>query len=408
MKFHYQHTLYACCIGYITQAIVSNLPPILFVLFQDAFSLSLKNITVLVTLGFCIQIIVDILASRFVAVFGYRLSITIANLCCIGGLISMALLPLLIHPFLGLLIGISLNSIGGGFIEVVVSPLVQALPGDKKAGTMSMLHSFYCWGAVGVVLLSTLFFTICGTENWNYLLIFWSIVPFLNMLLFLKVPIKSLMEKDEQLSAKKLLSQNLFWILFILMICAGATEQSMSKWSSLFAELGLGVSKTLGDLFGPCTFALFMGLTRLLYSRKSEQFHSFHLIMFSGILCMINYLIVSFSPVPFLSLLGCALTGLSVGILWPAVLSLAAKTYPAGGNTMFGLMALGGDIGCAVGPGAVGFISNTLNNPDFTYIEHLFPGANVTQSALKAGLFVAILFPIVILFSIRLLKKQAA
>jgi MFS family permease len=406
MKLNYKHTLYACFIGYITQAIVSNLPALLFVIFQNQFKLSLERITLLLTLGFCIQIIVDALASKFVEVAGYRTSLAIAHICCIGGLLSIGFLPFYINPFMGLLIGVALNSIGGGFIEVMVSPIVEALPGDEKSSAMSILHSFYCWGYMGVVLLSTLFFNVIGESHWTYLLVIWAIVPLINLVLFLKVPIRTLVEKSEQLSLKRLLSLKMFWILFVLMICAGASEQAMSKWSSLFAELGLGVSKTLGDLLGPCAFAFFMGLTRVFYSKKGYNINLKKLIFFSSVLCIFSYMLVSFSPIPFLSLLGCALTGLSIGILWPVTLSLAVKIYPAGGNTMFGLLALGGDIGCAVGPSTVGFISNIFINHNNLYIQKLFTGDNITQIALKAGLFAAIIFPVIILFSIRLLRKE--
>lgn len=406
MKLNYKHTLYACFIGYVTQAIVSNLPTLLFVIFQNEFKISLERITLLLTLGFCIQIIIDALASKFVEVAGYRISLAIANLCCIGGLLSIGFLPFYINPFIGLLIGVSLNSIGGGFIEVMVSPIVEALPGDEKSSAMSILHSFYCWGYMGVVLLSTLFFNVVGESHWTSLFVIWAIVPLINLVLFLKVPIKTLVEKNEQLSLKRLLSLKIFWILFILMICAGASEQAMSKWSSLFAELGLGVSKTMGDLLGPCAFAFFMGLTRLFYSKKGNKIDLKKLIFFSSVLCIFSYMLVSLSPIPLISLLGCALTGLSIGILWPVTLSLSAKIYPTGGNIMFGLLALGGDIGCAAGPSTVGFISNTFLNHNNLYLQKLFTGDNVTQVALKAGLFVAIIFPIIILFNIYLLKKQ--
>ena len=406
MKLNYKHTLYACFIGYVTQAVVSNLPTLLLVIFQNEFNLSLERITLLLTLGFCIQIIVDALASKFVDVVGYRISLAIANICCIGGLLSIGFLPFYINPFLGLLIGVSLNSIGGGFIEVMVSPIVEALPCDEKSSAMSILHSFYCWGYMGVVILSTLFFNIIGESYWTYLLAIWTIVPLTNLFLFLKVPIKTLVEKSEQLPIKKLLSLKIFWILFVLMICAGASEQAISKWSSLFAELGLGVSKTIGDLLGPCAFAFFMGLTRLFYSKKGHKIDLKKLIFFSGVLCIFSYMLVSLSPIPLISLFGCALTGLSIGILWPVTLSLSVKTYPAGGNTMFGLLALGGDIGCAIGPSTVGFISNAFISYNNLYLQKLFTGDNITQIALKAGLFTAIIFPIIILFNIYLLKKQ--
>lgn len=406
MKLNYKHTMYACFTGYICQAVVSNLPALLFVIFQNQFAISLESITLLITIGFCIQIVVDILAARVVDIFGYRVSVIVANLCCTAGLISISYLPFHINPFLGLLIGISLNSIGGGFIEVVVSPIVEALPGEEKASNMGILHSFYCWGYMGVVLLSTLFFATIGTDHWQLLPLIWSVVPFFNMLLFTKVPINTLVEKEDQISTKKILSLKTFWILFVLMICAGAAEQAMSKWSSLFAEIGLGASKTVGDLLGPCTFAFLMGVTRLVYSKWGKKYDIRNLIILSGFLCIISYLLVSLSPIPFMSLIGCAMTGLSIGILWPATISLSAKTYPNGGNTMFGLLALGGDIGCTVGPSLVGLTSNIIITSNSVNIQRFFTGEDITQSALKFGLFMAIIFPIIIIINIQLLKNK--
>ncbi|WP_099204940.1 MFS transporter [Scatolibacter rhodanostii] len=406
MKLNYKHTLYACFCGYICQAIVSNLPPLLFVIFQAQLGVSLEKITLLITVGFCIQILVDFLAAKIVDIFGYRISVTIANLCCLAGLLGMSILPMIISPFIGLLIGVTLNSVGGGFIEVVVNPIAEALPGDKKSGVMGILHSFYCWGYVAVVLLSTLFFTLVGEQHWYLLAILWCIVPLFNLFLFLKVPMKTLVEKDVQIPSRKLFSIKTFWMLFVLMVCAGAAEQAMSKWSSFFAEIGLGTSKTLGDLLGPCSFAFLMGITRLIYGKKGAKYDLRKLIAISGGMCIFSYLLVSLSPIPAISLVGCALTGLSIAILWPATISLSSKLYPNGGNAMFGYLALGGDIGCAVGPSLVGFVSNIIIKFNYTDVEHLFTGVDITQSALKVGLFTAIVFPIVILLSTRILKNR--
>ncbi len=408
MKLNYKHTLYACFSGYICQAIVSNLPPLLFVIYQAQLGISLEKITLLITVGFCIQILMDSLAAKMVDIFGYRISVTIANVCCFMGLLSISILPTIIYPFTGLLIGIALNSVGGGFIEVVINPIAEALPGDEKSGVMGILHSFYCWGYVAVVLLSTLFFTLVGEQHWNWLSMLWCVIPLFNLFLFLKVPMKTLVEKDVQISSRKLFSTKTFWTLFILMICAGAAEQAMSKWSSFFAEVGLGTSKTFGDLLGPCAFALLMGITRLIYGKRGAKYDLRKLIAISGGMCIFSYLLVSLSPIPSISLIGCALTGLSIAILWPATISLSSKMYPNGGNAMFGFLALGGDIGCAIGPSLVGFISNIMISSNNTDIQRLFAGDNITQSALKAGLFIAIVFPIIILLSTCMLKNKTS
>ncbi|WP_312432336.1 MFS transporter [Lacrimispora sp.] len=406
MKLNYKHTLYACFSGYVSQAIVSNLPPLLFVIFQARLGISLEKITLLITIGFCIQILVDSLAAKIVDIFGYRFSVTIANICCFTGLLSLSILPMNIDPFIGLLIGMTLNSVGGGFLEVVVNPIVEALPGDEKSSAMGILHSFYCWGYMAVVLLSTLFFALVGEQQWNWLPVIWCVIPLLNFFLFLKVPMRTLVEKDVQMQSRKLFSIKTFWVLFVLMVCAGAAEQAMSKWSSFFAEVGLGTSKTFGDLLGPCAFAFLMGISRLIYGKRGAKYDLRNLIAISGVMCIFSYLLVSLSPIPSISLVGCALTGLSIGILWPATISLSSRMYPNGGNAMFGLLALGGDIGCAVGPSLVGLVSNIMIRSNYTGIKHLFTGESITQSALKLGLFTAIVFPIVILIGTRMLKNK--
>ncbi|GAA2889574.1 MULTISPECIES: MFS transporter [Enterococcus] len=405
MKLSYKHTLYACFSGYICQAIVSNLPPLLFVIFQSHLGITLENITFLITLGFFIQIAIDILAARIVDRFGYRISMTIANIFCLFGLISLGVLPYYIDPFTGLLFATILNAIGGGFQEVVVSPIVEALPGDEKSGSMGILHSFYCWGYVGIVLFSTIYFYIFGQNHWGWLPIISGIVPLINLFLFLKVPLRTLVDKDKQVPAKVLLLKKSFWILIILMICSGAAEQAMSKWSSFFAEVGLGTSKTTGDLLGPFAFALLMGITRVIYGKKAKKYDLRLLIACSGLLCIFSYLLVTLSPIPYISLLGCALTGLSIAILWPASISLASSLNPYGGNTMFGILALGGDIGCAIGPSMVGVVSNMVINSNSSFVHAILPGNNMTQLGLKVGLFSAIIFPVIIVISIIILRS---
>lgn len=406
MKLDYKHTLYACFCGYICQAIVSNLPPLLFVLFQSQLGVSLNGTTLLITLGFCIQILVDFLAAKIVKVFGYRFSIVIAHVCCFAGLLSMSILPMIMNPFQGLLIGVALNSVGGGFIEVVINPIAEALPGDKKSSVIGILHSFYCWGYVAVVLLSTLFFAVIGEQYWTWLLRLWCIVPLANLILFLHVPINTLEHEDGPISSHKLFSMKTFWLLFVLMICAGAAEQAMSKWSSFFAEVGLGTSKTMGDLLGPCAFAFLMGITRLIYGKKGAKYDLRVLIGISGGMCIVSYLLVSLSPIPLISLIGCALTGMSIAILWPVTISLSSQIYPNGGDAMFGFLALAGDIGCAVGPGLVGLVSSIAISTDNIKIQKVFPGDNITQSALKAGLFTAIIFSIIIVIIAQVLKNK--
>ncbi|MCD8119333.1 MAG: MFS transporter [Lachnospiraceae bacterium] len=377
-KENYTHTIYACYVGYIVQAIINNLPPLLFLTFEQSMGISISRIGLLITINFGTQIVVDFLAAKYVDRIGYRRAIVAAHMFCIFGLLFMGILPRWMgNAYAGLVIAMVCNAIGGGLIEVLISPIVEAAPSsDAKETAMSLLHSFYCWGHVLVVLLSTVGFWIVGMEHWYYLPMIWSIVPLINLFSFLRVPIRTLVEEDERTPAKELLSTGAFWLFFLLMLCAGASEQGMSQWVSLFAEDGLGVSKTVGDILGPCLFAALMGTSRMLYGKFGEHICLRGFMMGSSALCVLSYLMAVFLKNPFPALLGCGLCGLSVGILWPGTFSLAAKGCPCGGTLLFGLLALAGDLGCTAGPTLVSTVSSA------------FP-----QYGLKTGLFAAIIFP---------------
>ena len=408
MKFTYKHTLYASYLGYITQAIINNLAPLLFLIFQKEFNISLESIGILISLNFGIQIVTDLLSAKFVDKIGYRASIVAAHILCTLGLISMGILPYLFaNAYVGLVIAIVINGVGGGLIEVLISPIVQSLPGDEKASAMSLLHSFYCWGQVLVVLLTTIYFNVVGTNKWLYIPILWSIIPLFNMFLFLKVPLLTLVEDADKIPFRKFFTAKRFLLFITLMICAGASEQAMSQWASLFAESGLKVSKTMGNLLGPCAFAILMGVARVFYGIKGSKINMKKALGFSSILCVLSYLLAVFSPIPLLSLLGCALCGLSVGIMWPGVFSLCTKYYPKGGTAMFAILALAGDVGCSAGPGLVGFVSNGVEKATITFSRTWFQSTSITEIGLKTGLLVAIVFPIIMLISIIVLRKNS-
>ncbi len=388
MNRKYKQTLYASYIGYITQAIVNNLAPLLFVTFQKEFSISLEEIGFLITFNFGIQMLVDFISAKYVERIGYRVCIVAAHIFAFLGLVGLGMFPYWFdRPYLGLILAIALYAVGGGLIEVLISPIVEALPTDEKSSAMSLLHSFYCWGQVLVVLLSTLYFVTAGLKHWNYLPLLWALVPLFNAIFFTKVPINTLGEKGETLPARSLFSMKLFWIFVLMMVCSGASEQSMSQWASFFAESGLNVSKTLGDLLGPCMFAIFMGISRTFYGKYGETIELRKFITISSILCVLSYLMAVFSPLPILSLIGCGICGLSVGIMWPGVFSLASSHCPKGGTAMFAYLALAGDIGCAAGPAVVGTLSQ------------------VSGGNLKTGLLAAIIFPVVLLSQIRVLRR---
>ncbi len=377
---NYNHTRYACYIGYITQAIVNNFLPLLFLTLQKSFHISLSQISVLVSVNFGIQLLVDFFSSIFVDRIGYRNCMKIAHLFAVIGLSGLFFLTeLFSNAFFGVFISVIIYAIGGGLLEVLVSPIVEACPSTKKEAQMSLLHSFYCWGHVLVIVFSTLFFTLFGIHHWQILACIWAIIPLANFLYFCKVPIPKLVEEGQGMSAGKLFKSGVFWKLFIMMLCAGASEQGMSQWASAFAESSLHISKTVGDLLGPCSFAIMMGLSRAFFGKYGEKIKLEKFMNFSSVLCIISYLLAALSKQPWLGLLGCMLCGLSVGIMWPGSFSIAAKSIPSGGTAMFAFLALAGDLGCGAGPSIVGRISE------------LYGGE------LKRGLLYAIIFPVVLL-----------
>ncbi|MEI3244688.1 MAG: MFS transporter [Lachnospiraceae bacterium] len=390
MEKGYQKTIYACFIGYIVQAIVNNFVPLLFVTFHDSYGIPLSKITLLVTFNFGLQLLVDLLSVGFVDRIGYRASMLLAHGLSAVGLFLLPVLPeLFADPFAGLLIAILIYAVGGGLLEVLISPVVESCPTDNKEKAMSLLHSFYCWGQVGVVLVSTLFFAIFGIQNWKLLAMLWAVIPVLNGLFFIGVPIALLIEDGETgMKLGELLKNGLFWILFLMMLCAGASEQAVSQWASALAERGLGISKTLGDLAGPMTFGILMGISRAFYGKYGDKIRLERFMGASALLCIASYLLIALVPVPALGLVGCALCGLSVGIMWPGTFSMAAASMRHGGTALFALLALAGDLGCSSGPTLAGFVSGVY-------------GDN-----LRRGILAAVIFPIALLVSLLLIKRR--
>ncbi len=383
----YNNTLAASYIGYVVQAIVNCFVPLLFIRFTQEFSIDFTKITLIVTLNFIIQLSVDAIASKLVDKIGYRISMIIAHVLCAAGLSGLAWLPNLIGGnYAGILICVVMYAIGGGLIEVCISPIVESCPTKKKSAAMSLLHSFYCWGSVAVIALSSVFFIAVGIEKWRLLAIIWAIIPAFNAVYFIFVPLVKSDEDGERCKIISLMKNKIFWLTAILILCAGASELAMSQWASAFAEKGLGVSKTVGDILGPCLFAVCMGISRVGYAKLSDKINLTTFMMIGAVLCVISYLLVVFSPIPALSLVGCSLCGFSVGIFWPGTFSLAAGSIKGGGTTMFALLALFGDMGCMMGPTAVGALSSALGDD------------------LKVGLSLSIVFPTVIIIVVIILN----
>ena len=391
MKSKYQKTLIACYLGFITQAIAANFAPLLFLTFHRTYQISLGRIAFISTAFFFTQLLVDLFCAKYVDRIGYRRSVIASEVFSAAGLIGLAFLPsLLPDPYVGILISVIIYAMGSGLIEVLVSPIVEACPFDNKDSVMSLLHSFYCWGSVGVILLSTIFFAIFGIENWRILACIWALIPLYNTFNFISCPIESLTEEGEGLSIRPLCHIPIFWIALILMVCAGASEISMAQWASAYVESALGISKSIGDIIGPCLFAVMMGMSRSFYGKYGENIDLMKFMIGSGALCLVCYLLSALAPLPFLNLVGCAVCGFSVGIMWPGTISIASQKIPLGGTAMFALLAMAGDLGGSVGPGIVGFVTQNANDN------------------LKVGMLAGCVFPTVLVLSVLLLKRKRA
>ena len=379
MKFSFKTTMISCFIAYIVQAIVNNFSPLLFITFNETYHIPLSQITLLVTINFAVQLTVDVIATKYADQIGYRKLIVAAHLFAALGLIFLGTLPEVIEPFVGILIAGCTCAIGGGLIEVLISPIMESCPTENKEAAMSLLHSFYCWGHVGVILFSTLFFYFVGIASWKWMAFFWALIPLLNAVVFVKTPIAPLISEGEVgMTVKELFVSKTFWLFMLMMICAGASEQSVGQWASAFAEQGLGINKTAGDLAGPMTFAICMGIARAIYGNYGDRIELDRFMKGSTFLCIISYLMISLSPFPVLSLIGCAVCGFSVGIMWPGTFSKGAVALKNGGTAMFALLALGGDLGCAVGPMVVGMVSSWIDGN------------------MKIGILASIIFPIML------------
>lgn len=407
MKYTYRDTLYACYIGYMVQAINNNLAPILFIIFQDAFVISYEMLGRLILINFGTQILADIIALNIADRVGYRRMAIVAHLFSVVGLVALGVLPhLLPSPYLGLVIAVMIYAVGGGIIEVIISPIVESLPGDAKASAMSLLHSFYCWGQLLVVVVTTILLQVLGSGIWWLLPIVWALVPLYNLYRFTRVPLLPTVSLGEKTPVKQLFTARIFIIALVLMLCAGASELTMSQWSSLFAERALQLPKIVGDLLGPSLFAVFMGLGRTLYGVWGERVNIRVAMLATGVMCVACYAVTIFAPNPALSLLGLALCGFSVSLMWPGTFSLTAAGFPRGGVAMFGILAVFGDIGAAVGPWLAGFVSDVAQRSNQLLAWGATFSLNPEQLGLRMGLFVAMFFPLLLVIGVLLMRQH--
>ena len=386
---NYKKTKIACYLGFITQAIAANFAPLLFLKFHMDYNISLGNIALISTCFFFTQLVVDLFCAKFVDRIGYRACIVASEVCSALGLVGLAILPdLLSNPYMGIIISVITYAIGSGLIEVLCSPIVEACPFENKEATMSLLHSFYCWGAVGTILVSTAFFAIFGIDSWKYLAVLLALVPAINIYNFATCPIEYLVEDGEGMSIPSLFKTPLFWVAIILMVCSGASELSMAQWASAYAEAALGLSKTMGDLLGPCLFAVAMGICRVLYGKYGEKVNLTKFMLGSGLLCVVCYVLASLFSNPVVGLAGCILCGFSVGIMWPGTISISSKKFPAGGTAMFALLAMAGDLGGSIGPAIVGRVTQMA-------------GDNI-----RTGMTIGLIFPVVLVIGLLFFVKM--
>ena len=386
---NYKKTKIACYLGFITQAIAANFAPLLFLKFHMDYNISLGHIALISTCFFFTQLVVDLFCAKFVDRIGYRACIVASEVCSALGLVGLAILPdLLSNPYMGIIISVITYAIGSGLIEVLCSPIVEACPFENKEATMSLLHSFYCWGAVGTILVSTAFFAIFGIDSWKYLAVLLALVPAINIYNFATCPIEYLVEDGEGMSIPSLFKTPLFWVAIILMVCSGASELSMAQWASAYAEAALGLSKTMGDLLGPCLFAVAMGICRVLYGKYGEKVNLTKFMLGSGLLCVVCYVLASLFSNPVVGLAGCILCGFSVGIMWPGTLSISSKKFPAGGTAMFALLAMAGDLGGSIGPAIVGRVTQMA-------------GDNI-----RTGMTIGLIFPVVLVIGLLFFVKM--
>ena len=386
---NYNRTKTACYLGFVTQAITANFVPLLFLTFYRTYGVSYTKLAFISFTFFLTQLFVDFICAKFVDKIGYRKCIIAAHITSGLGLIMLAFVPdMCPEPYVGILLCVMIYAVGSGLIEVLGSPIIEACPFDNKDSMMSLLHSFYCWGSVGTIMLSTIFFMIFGVDHWRILTCLWAIIPLYNIYNFATCPIKTIVEDGNGMTILQLCKTGIFWLFILLMIGAGASEIAMSQWASAFVESSLGVNKVVGDLLGPCGFAVFMGISRLLYGRYGDKVDLYRFMIISGTLCLLSYLLAAFAIWPVMGLIGCMLCGFSVGIMWPGSISIASSNLTKGGTALFAFLALAGDLGGAVGPSLVGNLSQQF-------------GENI-----KNGILGCICFPIILVICTVIVKKK--
>ncbi len=401
----YSGTKKASYVAFIVQAINNNIAPLLFVVFHFQFNIPIAQLGLLAALNFGVQLLTDVVAMFVVDKIGYRKPIVIANALSALGLALLAVLPMIMDPFAGICIAIIIYAMGGGLIEVLASPIIEHLPTPKeaKASSMAMLHSFYCWGQLLVVVVTTLLIAQFGREHWMWLPLMWAVIPLINTLIFARVPLPQTVAEDQRMSLKEMVGTPLFLSALVLMLTGGAAELTMVQWSSFFAEQGIGVSKETGDLLGIGLFSILMGVTRFSFGIWGHKLDLAKLLMLSSFGAGLCYIVAATSSVAIVSLLACALCGMMIALLWPGTMSLTAARFPYGAAAMFGVLALAGDAGGTLGPAAVGVLADFASGP-LSALAAVLPGDN--GSGLRTGILLSAIVPFVFTYTVWRFSKN--
>ncbi len=391
----YKHTIRACYAGTFTMSLVSNLTPLLFVILMDSFGLTFEQVGRLTLVNFMTQIAADLVFSKPVDKWGVRPFVAGGHFLCTIGLVLFALAPMYAphNTYIWFMVSTVLFSCGGGLLELLLSPIVQAIPGDEKARAMSMLHSFYAWGFILVVVLTTTALGVFGSANWPLIMITWAILPLATGIAFLKVPLAPQVSEEQRTRTGVLLSSAFFVVVVLGIAAGGAAEVSMSQWISAFTERALGLSKQMGDLVGVCMFALFLGIGRASYGKWGGKTDVTTLMLWGAVGSVLCFLGAALIPNPILAMACCAANGLCVSLLWPGSIVTAAARFPLAGASMFAILAAGGDVGAAFGPWAVGAV------------------ADVVPSGLRGGLLVGTIYPaimVVCMLVVRAMNRRGA
>lgn len=395
----------ACYATNITMSVIGNLSPLLFLTFRSLYDISYSLLGLLILINFCTQLCVDLIFSFFSHKFNIALTVKLTPVIAFVGLGFYALSPILFSQniYLGLVLSTIVFSAASGLAEVLISPVIAALPSENPEREMSKLHSVYAWGVVFVILVGTLFLLFCGGTNWQWLAAIFMLVPMLAACLFFTAKLPVLETPERVSGALALLKNKKLWLCFFGIFLGGASECTMGQWSSSYLEQALGLEKVWGDIFGVAMFAVALGLGRTLYGKFGKNIEK--VLFLGGLGAAVCYLVAAISNIPLLGLIACALTGFCVSMLWPGSLIVASERVPQGGVFVYAMMAAGGDLGASVAPQLVGIVTDAVSQNAAAAEFAVELGITSEQLGMKTGMLLGAVFPIIAVFVYLVLMK---